>query len=307
MRTRNSWITVLIVASAAMGWVSTAHSAANCVALYDKIRAAGDTVAPQTIKQFHQQAEKLPDCDANFRLALGRRVAVSILTQVDEALKAGSSTATQKPALEESLKYHPMWVALAMLGDIASEDRDHAQATKRYQEALQVIDDPEFTKKPPAKSTIKRIVKKAETTRMLASSYVAAPRTRGKPTGLGALRVRGFKIETVAIPVTFKFGTTEFTREGAAAAADLLVQLNAQGKPNVTLVGHTDPVGSHAANQVLSERRARALADYLRKQGYSGTIKTAGHGETRQFAPDDPKRYSRDELHQMSRRVELVR
>ena len=307
MFSRNCLIGVLALMCAATGVAHGAHAASNCSELYREIEATGAEADTQTVKAFLKRAEKLPDCDEAFRSALGRRVAVAILKDVDAALASGASAAAHKAEIEESLQFHPMWMAYAMLGDIAREGRDYETATQRYQQALQVIDDPDFTKVSPGDAMIAKIVRKAETARMLAGRYVAAPRTRGKPTGLGALTVRGFKIEKVAIPVTFQFGTTNFTKEGAAAAQDLLSQLTAQGKPDVTLVGHTDPVGSHASNQLLSEKRALAVARFLKQEGYDGNIITKGLGETRQFVPDDPKRYSKDELHQMSRRVELVR
>ena len=49
------------------------------------------------------------------------------------------------------------------------------------------------------------------------------------------------------------------------------------------------------------------MASFLKKEGYKGNILTKGMGEKNLFVPDDPKRYSEDELHQMCRRVELVR
>lgn len=307
MSSKKSIFAFLALACAGFGFSTAAHSASTCTALYEQISEAGDDIATDRIKDYFAQAEKLPDCDEAFRTALARRVAVAILSDVDEALKSGASAAAHQKALEESLEYYPMWMAYAMLGDIAREGRNYELATQRYQETLQVIDDGTFTKQAPPDAVIKKIVHKAETARMLSGRYVAAPRTRGKPTGLGALNVRGFKIEKVAIPVTFVFGKTAFTKEGEAAAADLLQQLIAQGNPDVTLVGHTDPVGPDLANQRLSEARALAVASYLKKEGYKGNIVTKGMGERKLFEPDDPGRYSKDELHQMCRRVELVR
>lgn len=39
--------------------------------------------------------------------------------------------------------------------------------------------------------------------------------------------------------------------------------LNTYGKTELTITGHTDSVGSDAANQTLSERRAQAVVDYM--------------------------------------------
>jgi len=60
--------------------------------------------------------------------------------------------------------------------------------------------------------------------------------------------------------------------------ADVMVRY---GKTTVTIVGHTDDVGSSAYNQSLSERRALSVAEYLEsKRVDSMRLATAGKGET---------------------------
>jgi outer membrane protein OmpA-like peptidoglycan-associated protein len=49
--------------------------------------------------------------------------------------------------------------------------------------------------------------------------------------------------------------------------------------------GHTDSVGGNRSNQVLSEKRAQAVVDYLARKGVSASrIHAAGYGETRPVA-----------------------
>jgi OOP family OmpA-OmpF porin len=61
----------------------------------------------------------------------------------------------------------------------------------------------------------------------------------------------------------------------AAAAA------KATGSASVTIVGHTDTVGSNAYNQKLSECRANAAKSNLAGKGVpDGAISTSGKGET---------------------------
>ncbi|MEM7429763.1 MAG: OmpA family protein, partial [Pseudomonadota bacterium] len=185
--------------------------------------------------------------------------------------------------------------------------KDHAEASRRYQEALEAIDDKLMTKRAPNEKVIRTIFKKAEDARLLSASYVPVPKTRGVPQGLGAPTIRGIKIKKIAVPITFEFGTTTFTAKGEAAASDLLSYLKAQGSPKITLVGHTDPVGPASYNLGLSEERAFAVKDYLAGSGYGGGIHIVGKGEHEPYQPADISRYSEEELHQMSRRVELLR
>ncbi len=56
--------------------------------------------------------------------------------------------------------------------------------------------------------------------------------------------------------------------------------LQSDGKQSIRVVGYTDNTGSEEANQKLSERRAKAVGDYLVAQGVSASqIATEGRGE----------------------------
>lgn len=77
--------------------------------------------------------------------------------------------------------------------------------------------------------------------------------------------------------------------------------LNQYGKTTVTVIGHTDSVGSHADNQVLSERRAQAVLDYFASQNVNPLrLEAYGRGETEPRA-DNATETGRA----LNRRVEL--
>ena len=73
------------------------------------------------------------------------------------------------------------------------------------------------------------------------------------------------------------------------------------GKTTLTVVGHTDDVGTNAYNQSLSERRALSVAQYLEsKRVDSMRLATAGKGETQ------PRSTNNTEAgRQENRRVEI--
>ena len=91
----------------------------------------------------------------------------------------------------------------------------------------------------------------------------------------------------------------------SAARTNLTNLAQNMGKfPNTDLliVGHTDSNGSNEYNQSLSERRARAAANYLISQGVSsGRIRTMGLGETEPKASNDTA-----EGQAQNRRVEVA-
>ena len=69
----------------------------------------------------------------------------------------------------------------------------------------------------------------------------------------------------------------------------------------IEIQGHTDNTGTPSYNKKLSERRARAIMDYLVSHGISQNRLTAvGYGESRPIASN-----ATPEGRQMNRRVEL--
>ena len=78
--------------------------------------------------------------------------------------------------------------------------------------------------------------------------------------------------------------------------------LNKYPDTNILVEGDTDNSGSDAYNLQLSERRAQAVANYLKGLGVAGQrISTVGLGETNQIASNDTE-YGR----QQNRRVEVA-
>jgi OOP family OmpA-OmpF porin len=80
-------------------------------------------------------------------------------------------------------------------------------------------------------------------------------------------------------------------------------KLKEKGYTSVTVVGHTDSVGSEEYNQGLSERRANAVADYLSTGADvpRNVFSTSGMGELQPVATNET-----DEGRQLNRRVEIT-
>ena len=80
--------------------------------------------------------------------------------------------------------------------------------------------------------------------------------------------------------------------------ADVVVRYN---KTSLTIVGHTDDVGTNEYNQKLSERRALSVAQYLEgKQVNSLRLAISGKGEARPIATNNT-----EGGRQANRRVEI--
>lgn len=86
--------------------------------------------------------------------------------------------------------------------------------------------------------------------------------------------------------VTFAVGSAEITDAARARLDQLITELG----ENVRLVveGHTDSSGDEGANQLLSDRRAQAVVDYLIDAGVPAELLTAiGYGEARPAVEND--------------------
>ncbi len=87
---------------------------------------------------------------------------------------------------------------------------------------------------------------------------------------------------TLSAEVLFGFDKSNLTPAGKAALDDVAAQIKASpGDEMLTIVGHTDPIGSDKYNQGLSERRAHAVASYLSSKGVSSSrMNVVGRGES---------------------------
>lgn len=99
------------------------------------------------------------------------------------------------------------------------------------------------------------------------------------------------------------FGVASFTLPPVVPELDILTDF-LKAKPNVRILveGHTDTIGGVESNQMLSERRAEAVKDYLIKKGIeSSRIETIGFGKSRPIANNNTT-FGR----QLNRRTEIV-
>ncbi len=87
-----------------------------------------------------------------------------------------------------------------------------------------------------------------------------------------------------AFIVYFGFNRTNLTDRARQTLDEVVSAVNSMGATALSVVGHTDTVGSDGYNQGLSERRARRVANGLASRGIpAGAMTLAGRGE-RQLA-----------------------
>jgi outer membrane protein OmpA-like peptidoglycan-associated protein len=107
---------------------------------------------------------------------------------------------------------------------------------------------------------------------------------------------------TMTAQTAFDFDSTAI-KSGFQSTMDKIANVLVRyGKTHLTVVGHTDNVGTHQYNQTLSERRSGAVADYLRGKGViPQRLASVGQGENTPRATN-----ATEEGRRLNRRVEIV-
>ncbi len=104
--------------------------------------------------------------------------------------------------------------------------------------------------------------------------------------------------------VNFAFDKSDLTAESIAILDQAVDVLNRYAALKVEVAGHTDSVGTDAYNQGLSERRAKAVYDYLTGKGIAADRLSGpnGYGEAKPIDTNDTS-----EGRARNRRTELVK
>jgi outer membrane protein OmpA-like peptidoglycan-associated protein len=116
------------------------------------------------------------------------------------------------------------------------------------------------------------------------------------------------RIELVlAADVLFAFGKADLSPAAQGRLAEVAERLRVQARGTVRIDGHTDGIGSDAANLALSRRRAEAVRDALREalSGTSLAFEVTGFGESRPVASESKNGRDNPAGRARNRRVEI--
>ena len=116
----------------------------------------------------------------------------------------------------------------------------------------------------------------------------AALRKQLQGTGVDVVR-EGNNI-TLDMPsgITFGFNSADVNAQFYPVLDKVATTLSEYNQTTVNVVGHTDSIGSDAANQTLSERRARSVAGYLQSHGVAAQrLVVSGKGKTQPVDTND--------------------
>ena len=83
--------------------------------------------------------------------------------------------------------------------------------------------------------------------------------------------------------VHFKYDKSTLSDNAKAAIRTTIQTMKANPKAHIRIAGYTSEAGTDAYNMSLSQRRAKAVEDYLIEQGFvsKNRLTTIGYGDTR--------------------------
>jgi OmpA-OmpF porin, OOP family len=92
---------------------------------------------------------------------------------------------------------------------------------------------------------------------------------------------RHFNLSADALFEFAKYGVDDILPKGREELAAIAGKLKEADSASIKVVGHTDRIGSDAANQLLSQRRAQTVREFLVARGVTASSITAeGRGES---------------------------
>ncbi|EIJ34640.1 OmpA family protein [Thiothrix nivea] len=95
---------------------------------------------------------------------------------------------------------------------------------------------------------------------------------------------------SLSADTNFDFDKADLKPAGKASLDQFLGSLAGAKVTGISVVGHTDSVGSDAYNQTLSEKRAASVANYLVSKGVpAAAIQASGRGESQPIADNSTK------------------
>ena len=90
--------------------------------------------------------------------------------------------------------------------------------------------------------------------------------------------------------VLFDFDKSTLKPEGKAEIDKLVAEMNKYGSDSVVVIGHTDSIGTDEYNMALGQRRADAVADYMKAAGIDAArIATKSMGESQPAVENDTR------------------
>jgi outer membrane protein OmpA-like peptidoglycan-associated protein len=292
--------------------IAGAQAQSSCDTLLSRFNAAVQSRSLEEAKRAETEIAKDAVCGGSLIQVQNTRAALQLV--LAEALPAGSA---QKEALTVDADAPDVsWKAAAALGGMRMQQRRFKDAAQVYMRAIEVVKNPTKTPRAPDADTINQLVDAAAQARLLAanedasgSAFVpaAADFRDGSVGGIMSEDIRGVRPVSVPLPIRFDTNAASLSPIGLEAAKELVTTLKQQNPPEVTLVGHTDAIGSDEHNMRLSDARVKTVERFLRENGVKARIRVMARGKREPLQLADKGSLTESDINALNRRVEWRR
>lgn len=200
------------------------------------------------------------------------------------------------------------WTIVAVRADIAVKRKQWLEASQLYGQAYDLLGDiktDNSAQKTENQRLRKQLAELAADAQLVYGKIDPGKTRDGFSQGI-RLTTRDIGVQQTVLPVHFQSNKASLDTDGQASATQMAQFIKTQsGISKVLITGFADPRGSSEHNQLLSEQRAQAVAEFLKNNGVTTSIETLGKGET---APSQTNLQGLTEEEQLQRwrRVEMV-
>jgi outer membrane protein OmpA-like peptidoglycan-associated protein len=249
--------------------------------------------APQRSEQLEQARAQIQTLSQE---PLAQEAAGRDLDAAHKSLQQAEAALQQKqpPAMVDHFAYIARRHAEAGEARV-SEARSRQEVARAQEDRNKILMESRTREAHNAQSQAESLKSQAEAAQaQLASAQQQLADLQAKKTDRGVVVTLG--------DVLFDTGQATLKPGANLALNRLATFLNANPQTRIIIEGHTDSRGSEEYNEVLSERRARAVATELMSRGISADqLQTLGRGKGYPVASNDTP-----EGRQQNRRVEIV-
>jgi outer membrane protein OmpA-like peptidoglycan-associated protein len=249
--------------------------------------------APQRSEQLEQARAQIQTLSQE---PLAQEAAGRDLDAARKSLQQAEAALQQKqpPAMVDHFAYIARRHAEAGEARV-SEARSRQEVARAQEDRNKILMESRTREAHNAQSQAESLKSQAEAAQaQLASAQQQLADLQAKKTDRGVVVTLG--------DVLFDTGQATLKPGANLALNRLATFLNANPQTRIIIEGHTDSRGSEEYNEVLSERRARAVATELMSRGISADqLQTLGRGKGYPVASNDTP-----EGRQQNRRVEIV-
>ncbi|MCK5665340.1 MAG: hypothetical protein KAI17_17755 [Thiotrichaceae bacterium] len=200
-----------------------------------------------------------------------------------------------------------LWTTQVARAKCVAHTKEWQKTAKFYNQALDLIADPQVTPQAPPLLEIQKIFQLASEAQVLAGNLDATITYAGKASGMMRENIRGFKPEKHIIPLPFdeKKSSTRLSPKGKKVARKLGAYLKQYGFKDIILIGHQHPKEESCA--CVSKRYIQALKVYLTlKSKIKARIRASSQGDRQPLKLSNPENYTPSEIKTLNRRVEVV-